>query len=94
MPEEGRRCEYAGELMTFVLFFWRLTTLSATTQRLLAGEVMIVSPAALKGSKGRQFDTPAVYDRNFALHYSEGLESKRISGTNGRSVLMIRVNSR
>ena len=35
-----------------------------------------------------------LYDRKFALHYSEGLESKRVVGTNGRSVLMIRVNSR
>ena len=35
-----------------------------------------------------------VCDRNFALHSSEGLKSKRVVGTNGRSVLMIRVNSR
>ena len=35
-----------------------------------------------------------VHDRNFALHYSEGLESKRVVGTNEMSVLMIRVNSR
>ena len=35
-----------------------------------------------------------VYDRNFTLHYSEGFELKRVVGTNGRSVLMIRVNSR
>ena len=35
-----------------------------------------------------------VYDRNFALRCSEGLESKRVVGTNARSVLMIRVNSK
>ena len=33
-------------------------------------------------------------DRIFALHYSEGLESKRVVETNGRSVFMIRVNLR
>ena len=35
-----------------------------------------------------------VYDRNFAFHCSEGLESKLVMETNGSSVLMIRVNSR
>ena len=34
------------------------------------------------------------YDRKFALHFSEELESKRVVGTNVRFVLMIRVNSR
>ena len=29
-----------------------------------------------------------IYDRNFALHYSERLEPIRILGTDGRSVLM------
>ena len=33
-------------------------------------------------------------DRIFALHYSEGLQLKRVWGTNGRSVFMIRVNLR
>ena len=32
-----------------------------------------------------------IYDRNFALHYSERLESIRVLGTDRRSVLMIRV---
>ena len=32
-----------------------------------------------------------IYDRNFAFHYSERLESIRIVGTDRRSVLMIRV---
>ena len=32
-----------------------------------------------------------IYDRNFALHYSERLESIRIVGTDRRSVLMMRV---
>ena len=31
-----------------------------------------------------------VYNRNVALHYPEGLKSKRVVRTNGRSVLMIR----
>jgi len=34
------------------------------------------------------------YDRDFPLHFSEGLELKRDVGTDGRSVMMIRVNSR
>ena len=32
-----------------------------------------------------------IYDRNFALHYSERLESIRVLRTNKRSALMIRV---
>ena len=32
-----------------------------------------------------------IYDRNFALHYLERLESIRVLGTDRRSVLMIRV---
>ena len=32
-----------------------------------------------------------VYDRNFALHYLEGLESIRVLGTDRKSVLMTRV---
>ena len=31
------------------------------------------------------------YDRNFALRYSERIESKRVLGTDRRSILMIRV---
>ena len=29
-----------------------------------------------------------VYDQNFALHYLEGLKSKCVVGTNGRSVVL------
>ena len=32
-----------------------------------------------------------IYDRNFALHFSERLESIRVFGTNKRSVLIIGV---
>jgi len=35
-----------------------------------------------------------VYDGNFTLHCAEGLESKRVVGTDEMSVLMIRVNSK
>ena len=37
-----------------------------------------------------------VYDRNFALHFSERLESIRVLGTDRRSILMIsvKVNSK
>ena len=32
-----------------------------------------------------------IYDRNFALHYSERLELIRVLGTDRKSVMMIRV---
>ena len=47
--------------MTF--YFWRSTSLRATLQRPLPGEVVIVSQAALKGSEGREFDTPGLKDQ-------------------------------
>ena len=39
---------------------------------------------------------PCIYDRNFALYYSERLESIRVLGMDRRSVLMIsvKVNSK
>ena len=40
-----------------IFFFRRSTSLQATLQRPLPGEVAIVSRAALKGSEGRKFDT-------------------------------------
>ena len=60
MPREGRRCGDAGEVLTFFSFFWGATSPLATLHRRLPGEVVIVSWAALKGSEGREFDTPAL----------------------------------
>ena len=57
MPEEGRRCEYAGGMMTF---FFGDRPRCATLQEPLTGEVMIVSRTALKGSKNREFDSPVL----------------------------------
>ena len=37
--------------------------------------------------------TRFIYDRNFALHYSERLESIRVLGTDKRSALMISVKA-
>ena len=57
-----------------------------TLRRLLIGAVQFCS----------LYIRYCTYDRNFPLHYSERLESRRVLGTDRRSVLMIRnkVNSK
>ena len=57
MPEEGRWCGDAGEVMTF---FWRSSSLRAALQKPLPEEAVIVSRAVLKEYEDREFDTPGV----------------------------------